>query len=177
MAQLLLNCGEVTHKNSQTMTETASAATAAQQSAAQFGNRPEMLLEMLHHLQQQIGHVPDEAVAAFAGALNLSRADVHGVVSFYHDFRRQPGGRHTLKLCRAEACQAMGSEPLAEHAEQRIGVRCGETSADGSVTLETAYCLGNCALAPAAMLDERLIGRIDQARLDALLDQCQEASA
>lgn len=137
-------------------------------------HRAENLLEILHAVQKQLGHISDETVATLANALNLSRADVHGVVSFYHDFRRQSAGRHTLKLCRAEACQAVGSEKLAAYAEQQSGVRCGETSDDGSVTLETAYCLGNCALAPAAMLDDRLIGKLDQARLDALLAQCRE---
>jgi formate dehydrogenase subunit gamma len=145
----------------------------ARQCAQRHGNRPEALLEILHDLQEQLGHVPDSTVPALARALNLSRADVHGVISFYHDFRRQPGGRHTLRLCRAEACQSLGCESLVTYAEQRTGIQCGETSADGSVTLETVYCLGNCALGPAAMLDERLVGRLDRSRLDALLDRCQ----
>jgi formate dehydrogenase subunit gamma len=105
-----------------------------------------------------------------AEALNLTRAEVHGIVTFYHDFRREPPGRHVLKLCRAEACQSMGAEALATHAQGRLHVGWGETAAGGSLTLEPVYCLGLCACAPAALLDGRPVGRLDRARLDALLD-------
>lgn len=149
----------------------------ARQCAQRYENRPEALLEMLHDLQAQFGCVPDNAVPTLAQALNLSRADVHGVVSFYHDFHREPGGRHTLRLCRAEACQAMGCETLVEYAQQACGETFGHPASDGSVSLQSVYCLGNCALAPAAMLDERLIGRLDREKLDRVLKQCQETSA
>jgi formate dehydrogenase subunit gamma len=108
-------------------------------------------------------------VPALADALNLARAEVHGVVTFYHDFRSEPAGRHMLKMCRAEACQAMGGEALVARAEDRLGVACGGTGADGRVTLEPVYCLGLCATAPSAMMDGRVVGRLTAARLDALL--------
>ena len=178
MAQDLLEAVEKYRGNPPyPMNQNLTADAAARQSAARFGNRPEALLEILHDLQNHAGHVSDEAVAVLAEALNLSRADVHGVVSFYHDFRRQAGGRHSLRICRAEACQALGCESLVAHAEGRSGVACGHTAVDGSLTLEGVYCLGNCALGPAAMLDGRPIGRLDRARLDALLDRCLETGA
>jgi formate dehydrogenase subunit gamma len=130
-------------------------------------------LPILHALQEAFGHVPEAAVPMVAQALNLSRAEVHGVVTFYHDFRRAPPGRHVLKLCRAEACQAAGGNALAARAQARLGIAIGETSPDRCVTLEPVYCLGLCATAPAAMLDGRVIGRLDAARLDALLAEAQ----
>ena len=130
-------------------------------------------LPILHALQEVFGHVPEAAVTMVAQALNLSRAEVHGVVTFYHDFRREPPGRHVLKLCRAEACQAAGGNALAARAQASLGVAIGETSPDRCVTLEPVYCLGLCATAPAAMLDGRVVGRLDAARLDALLAQAQ----
>lgn len=142
--------------------------------AADYGNRPDALIEILHRLQTAVGWVPEATVRVLAETLNLSRADVHGVVTFYHDFRQTPPGRHVLKLCRAEACQAMGAEALVVRAEERLGVACGQTTADGSVTLEPVYCLGLCATAPSAMIDGRLLGRLTPARLERVL---QEASA
>lgn len=133
-------------------------------------SRPDALLEILHDLQDSLGHVPQAALPAIAAELNLSRAEVHGTFSFYHDFRDRPPGRRMLQVCRAEACQAVGCEALAGHAERRLGTAFGETSADGAVTLRTVYCLGNCALGPAVMLDGRLHGRVTAERLDALLD-------
>ena len=124
------------------------------------------LLPILHGLQEEFGHVPAEALPVVAEALNLSRAEVHGVVSFYHDFRREPAGRHVLKLCRAEACQSMGSERIAEALERALGIGFHQTSADGAVTLEPVYCLGLCACAPAAMLDGEPIGRLDAAAIE-----------
>jgi formate dehydrogenase subunit gamma len=123
-------------------------------------------LPILHALQEEFGHVPAEAVPLVAEALNLSRAEVHGVVSFYHDFRKTAPGRHVLKLCRAEACQAMGADALATKVEARFGVEFGGTSADGRLTLEPVFCLGNCACGPAAMLDERILGRTDLAKIE-----------
>ena len=129
-------------------------------------DRPGATLPILHALQEAFGHVPEEAVPLVAHALNLSRAEVHGVVTFYHDFRRTPPGRHVLKLCRAEACQAMGSDDLAARAERRLGVK-------GRVTVEAIYCLGLCACAPSAMLDGEVVGRLDATRLDTLLTEVQ----
>jgi formate dehydrogenase subunit gamma len=127
------------------------------------------LLPILHELQHTFGHIPDDAVLMVAEALNLSRAEVHGVVTFYHDFRREPAGRHVVKLCRAEACQACGGDALAERAQARLGVKFGQTSADGRVTLEPVYCLGLCACAPAALLDGAPIGRLDGEAIDEIV--------
>ena len=128
-------------------------------------------LPVLHALQAEFGWVPDEAVPLVAAALNLSRAEVHGVVSFYHDFRRRPPGRHVLKLCRAEACQAMGGDALAAQAQAALQIGWGGTSADGAVTLEPVFCLGLCACAPAALLDQDVVGALDGKKLAQLLDQ------
>jgi formate dehydrogenase subunit gamma len=131
------------------------------------------LLPILHALQEDFGYIDEGAEPLIAEALNLTRAEVHGVITFYHDFRRQPAGRHVLKLCRAEACQAAGGDPLAVHAEGRLGMAMGTTAADGSVTLEAVYCLGLCSVAPSAMLDGRPVGRLDMGRLDAMLAEAQ----
>jgi formate dehydrogenase subunit gamma len=128
------------------------------------------LLPALHDLQAVFGFIPDAAVRLLAQAFNLSRAEVHGVVTFYHDFRRAPAGRHVVKLCQAEACQAMGSRRLAAHAGACLGVALGGTTPDGRVTLEPIYCLGLCATAPAAMVDGAVLGRVTPARLDAVLE-------
>jgi formate dehydrogenase subunit gamma len=128
------------------------------------------LLPALHDLQGVFGHIPDEAVRLLAHEFNLSRAEVHGVVSFYHDFRREPAGRHVVKLCQAEACQAMGSRALRAHACERLGVALGGTTGDGRVTLEATYCLGLCATAPSAMIDGAVLGRVTPAQLDAALE-------
>src|SRR5258708_7637660 len=130
-------------------------------------------LVILHALQEAFGYVPEPAIPMIASALNLSRAEVHGVFTFYHDFRREPAGRHVLKLCRAEACQAAGGDALATRAQAKLGVLVGRTTPDRSVTLEPVYCLGLCATAPAAMLDGRVVGRLDANRLDALLVEAQ----
>ena len=127
------------------------------------------LLPVLHAVQAEFGHVPQEAVPLLAAGLGLTRAEVHGVISFYHDFREAPAGRHVLRLCRAEACQAMGADRLAQVARDRLGLDWHETSADGAVTLEPVFCLGLCACAPAAQVDGRLVGRLDAVRLDAVL--------
>lgn len=135
----------------------------------QMTDQPGALLPILHALNDAFGYVDERAVPMIAAALNLSRADVHGVVSFYHDFRRQRPGRRVVKICRAEACQARGAEALARHAVQSLGVGFGETTPDGAVTLEAAFCLGNCALGPSAMVGKRLYGRVTAARFDALI--------
>jgi formate dehydrogenase subunit gamma len=128
---------------------------------------------ILHALQEAFGYVPEPAIPMVAEALNLSRAEVHGVFTFYHDFRHKPAGRRVLKLCRAEACQAAGGDALAARAEAKLGVAMGNTTPDDRVTLEPIYCLGLCATAPSAMLDGRVIGRLDEARIDALVAEAQ----
>lgn len=135
---------------------------------ATLRHEPGALLPILHHIQDRLGWLPPESLPRVAEALNLSRAEVHGVVSFYHDFRTHPPGRRVVRVCRAEACQAMGADALVAHAQGRLGVELGETRADGAVTLEPVYCLGNCALSPAVMVDGRLHGRVGPARFDAL---------
>jgi len=130
-------------------------------------------LVILHALQEAFGYVPEPAIPMVATALNLSRAEVYGVFTFYHDFRKEPAGRHVLKLCRAEACQAAGGDALAARAEQKLGIALGDTTPDDRVTLEPIYCLGLCATAPSAMLDGRLVGRLDEKRLDALVAEAQ----
>ncbi len=139
---------------------------------ARYGNDPAALIEILHDLQSAVGHVPDSAAGSIAQALNLSRAEVHGVVCFYHDFRRTPAGAVSVKVCRAEACQSMGALALIEQICARQGITLGETSESG-VTVEPIYCLGNCALAPAAMVGSRLIGRADPDRLEAAIREAR----
>lgn len=130
-------------------------------------------LPILHALQEAFGCVPEAAVPMIADTLNLTRAEVHGVVTFYHDFRRAPPGRHVLKLCRAEACQSMGADRLAASAKARLGVDWGGTSVDGRLTLDQVFCLGLCATAPAAMIDGKPVGRLNDARLEALIEAAQ----
>jgi formate dehydrogenase subunit gamma len=129
------------------------------------------LLPILHSIQEALGCVPPEVIPVLADELNLSRADVHGVVSFYHDFRATPAGRTTVRICRGEACQAVGAERLVDHLRDRCGMSLGDTSIDGSVTVEQVFCLGNCALGPAAQVNGRLRGRLDEARLSAILEE------
>ncbi|MDB5395322.1 MAG: synthase subunit [Rhodospirillales bacterium] len=130
-------------------------------------------LRILHALQEAFGFIPEAAIPLIAEALNLSRAEIHGVVTFYHDFRRELPGRHVLKLCRAEACQSMGGDALGARARAKLGVNWGETTRDGRVTLDAVFCLGLCATAPSAMINNRLVGRLTQSRLDALIEQAQ----
>ena len=123
------------------------------------------LLPILHAIQAAFGHIPEAAVPQIAKALLLSKAEVHGVVSFYHDFRSAPAGRHVLKLCRAEACQTMGADAVADRIKAALGIDWHETTPDGRVTLEPVFCLGLCACGPAAMVDGRLVGRCDESVL------------
>ena len=132
-------------------------------------DRPGALLPILHAVQEALGFVPPDAVGLIAKALNLSRAEVHGVVTFYHYFRTERGGRHVVHLCRAEACQSLGATALEKHAKRSLGVDFHGTSADGTVTLEPVYCLGNCALGPSLMIDEDLKGRVSPERFDELM--------
>ena len=129
------------------------------------------LLPMLHALQHQYGHIPANAVQVLADLLNLGRAEVHGVVSFYHDFRDAPAGKHVLKICRAEACQSMGANVLAAEVLDKLGLDWHGTTPDGRVTVEPVYCLGMCACAPAAMMDDKIVARVDGARIDRLLQE------
>lgn len=127
------------------------------------------LLPILHHLQEEFGWIDPQVVPVLAEELNLSRADVHGVISFYTDFRSEPAGTATVKICRAEACQSVGAERLVADAEQVFGVKVGQTTTDRSVTLGQVFCLGNCALGPSAQVNGRLYGRVDRSRLVEIL--------
>jgi len=142
---------------------------------AERATRPGATLPILHALQAEFGCIEEPAIRLVAEALNLSRADVHGVVSFYHDFRAEPPGRHVLHVCRAEACQAMGGAALARALLDRLGIAWGETTDDGRLTVEPAYCLGLCACSPAALFDGEPAGRLKPGMLEALADQAMEA--
>jgi formate dehydrogenase subunit gamma len=141
------------------------------------GNRPDELLEIFHALQGELGFIPEPTLPVIATALNISRAEVYGVLSFYHDFRRSPPGRHQVKMCRAEACQAMHTDEVCAHAEQKLGAKFGETSPDGQYSLDAVYCLGNCALSPAMMIDGDLYGCVDKQRFDAIIDGLDKEEA
>ena len=141
----------------------------AQAIITHLADQPGAMLPILHALQEAFGFIDSRAVPLIAESLNVSKAEVHGVITFYHDFRHAPAGRHVLKICRAEACQSMGVESLVSHIEQAHGVKMGQTTADNSLTIENVYCLGNCALSPAVLFDGALIGRVDQDQLDELI--------
>lgn len=138
--------------------------------AATMAHMEGPLLPILHEVQRVFGHIPGAAIPALALAMNQTRAEIHGVVSFYHDFRESPAGRHTVRLCRAEACQAMGGDHLADQVKARLALDWHETSKDGAVTLEPVFCLGLCACGPAAQVDGQLVGRADAARICAMID-------
>ena len=127
------------------------------------------LLPIFHAIQAEWGHVPQMAIPVIAEALNIGRAEVHGTMSFYHDFRTEPAGRHVVKLCRAEACQAVGADRLADHARSKLGVDWHETTKNGNLTLEPVFCLGLCACGPAALVDGKVVGRVDEAKLDRII--------
>jgi len=137
---------------------------------AAHAGREGATIPILHALQEAFGCVPAAAVPLIAERLNLTRAEVHGIVSFYHDFRSQPPGRHVLKLCRAEACQSLGADSLAAHVRSRLGVDWHGTTPDGAVTLEPVFCLGLCAIGPSALLDDRPLARLDPGSLEAALE-------
>ena len=139
---------------------------------ARHDARPELLIQILHELLEQFAWIPEDAIRQLAEELNLSRADVHGVVSFYHDFRTAPPGKHVVKICQAEACQAMGSSELVAHAETVLGMKMNESTED--MTLEPVYCLGNCACSPSIMVDGDTFGRIDHQRFDEIVDMTKE---
>jgi len=130
-------------------------------------------MPILHALQDEFGYIPEEAVTLLASHLNLWRAEVHGTITFYHDFRRRPAGRHVLKLCRAEACQSMNGPQLARDLLATLGIEWGETTSDGVLTVEGVYCLGLCACAPSAMFDGEPIGRLDREKLDTVVREAR----
>lgn len=134
---------------------------------------PGALLPILHALQDEFGYIDKAAVPLIADALNISHAEVHGVITFYHDFRYAPHGKHVLKMCRAESCQAMGCEGVIRHVENRLGAKLGGTTDDQLFSLEPVYCLGNCALSPAVMLDGKLYGRVSSDVADSLIENAQ----
>lgn len=136
-------------------------------------HKPGALLPILHAIQDRLGFIPEAAVPIIAEALNQTRAEVHGVIGFYHHFRTTPPGRHVVQLCRAEACQAVGARALEAHARARLGIDYHATTADREITLEAVYCLGNCACGPAVRVDDRVLGRVTPERFDALVDELQ----
>ena len=135
-----------------------------------YADTPGGLLPLLHEVQASLGHVPKDCVPAIASGMGLSRAEVHGVISFYHDFHDQPRGETTIHLCRAEACQAMGSRQLETHAKTRLGIDYGGTTVDGRFSLEPVYCLGNCACSPSIRIGDDVFARVDAKRFDQLLE-------
>jgi formate dehydrogenase subunit gamma len=143
---------------------------------AKLAGQPGPLIEILHAVQDDLGYVPEAAVPLLAEALNLSRAEVHGVVTFYHHFRATPVGHTHVQLCRAEACQSMHANVLEAHVKKKLGVGFGETTADGKVTLDAVYCLGNCACAPAMMVNGELLGRVTPERVDELVAASWEST-
>ncbi len=142
----------------------------------QLATKPGPLIEVLHGVQHALGYVPAAAIPIIAGVLNLSRAEVNGVVSFYHHFRATAPGARTVQICRAEACQAMNGAALERHAKARLGIDYHETTADGRYSLEPVYCLGNCACAPSIMIGEEIHGRVTPAAFDELLAQPEHAA-
>jgi len=143
---------------------------------ARLKDLPGALLPIFHAVQEALGYVPKDAVPLIARQLNLSLAEVHGTLSFYHYFRKEPAGRHVVHLCRAEACQAVGAVELEAHAKQTLGIDFHGTTIDGAISLEPVYCLGNCALGPSVMIDDELKGRVSAQRFDALMDGCRSGA-
>jgi formate dehydrogenase subunit gamma len=138
--------------------------------AARYNNKPDALLEILHDVQHELGYVPEKSLPAIANALNISRAEVYGVATFYHDFHLKPKGKHVLKLCRAEACQSMGGRSLQAAVEKFLKIKVGETSVDGSISLEATYCLGLCASAPAMLVNDRPVARVNSEKIKAIIE-------
>ena len=136
--------------------------------------RPGALMPILHGIQDELGYIPEDAVPIIASEMNLTRAEVHGVVTFYHDFRSHPPGRHIVRICQAESCQAAGSAALTAHVKKRMGIDFHQTTADGSCSLEPVYCLGNCALSPSVMVDKEVFGRVTEKRFDEILEEARQ---
>jgi formate dehydrogenase subunit gamma len=138
-------------------------------------DKPGALMPLLHAIQDDLGYIPEESYGNIARSLNLSVAEVHGVVSFYHHFRTHVPGRHILQVCRAESCQAMGCMALEDHLKTQLGVDYHQTTADGAITLEPVYCLGNCALSPAVMMDDQIYGRVSATQIDQIVASARES--
>jgi formate dehydrogenase subunit gamma len=136
-----------------------------------YAKVPGGLMPLLHELQAELGHIPKPQVSKIASGMGLSRAEVHGVIGFYHDFKYELGGRTTIHVCRAEACQAMGSRDLEAHVKDRLGIDFGATTADGRFSLEPVYCLGNCACSPSIRMGDDIHARVDAQRFDSLLEK------
>ncbi len=151
--------------------ESGNPATIVASAVQKYADMPGGLLPLLHEVQASLGHVPRDCVAAIASGMGLSRAEVHGVIGFYHDFHDQPRGQTTIHLCRAEACQAMGSRQLEAHVKTRLGIDYGGTTEDGRFSLEPVYCLGNCACSPSIRIGDDVFARVDAKRFDQLLDK------
>jgi formate dehydrogenase subunit gamma len=150
--------------------------TIAQNALKQYKDTPGALLPVLHAIQNEIGHIPDKLVGVIAEGLNLSRAEVHGVISFYHFFRTQPRGKHLIQICRAEACQAMGSKLLEKQAKALLGIDYHETSEGGVFSLEPVYCLGNCACTPSIMIDNEIHGRVNSEGFEKLITPLRQGA-
>jgi len=156
------------------MTESSTMQATVQKITTALKDKPGALLPILHAIQDALGYVPSESVPAIAKALNLSRAEVHGVISFYHYFRDTQPGKHTIHLCRAESCQSMGGKQLESHVKTKLGIDFHETTADGNFSLEPVYCLGNCACSPAMQIDEEIYGRVTAKSFDTVIDETGE---
>lgn len=141
------------------------------QEVAALQHEPGALLPILHAIQARIGYIPEGAVPIIADMLQQTRADIHGVISFYHHFRTRPAGAHVLEVCRAEACQARGARTLERHVQEKLGVGYHQTTADNEFTLEPVYCLGNCACGPSIRMDDEIVGRVTPEKFDALVDE------
>jgi formate dehydrogenase subunit gamma len=137
--------------------------------------KPGALLPVLHAIQEELGCIPEDAVPIIAGEMNLTRAEVHGVVTFYHDFRSHPPGRHVVKICQAESCQAAGSAALTAFARKRLGIDFHQTTGDRACSLEPVYCLGNCALSPSVMVDQEVFGRVSEERFDEIIEEARQS--
>ena len=156
------------------MTEPSNMQATLQEITTALKDKPGALLPILHAIQDALGYVPAESVPAIAKALNLSRAEVHGVISFYHYFRDTPPGKHTIHLCRAESCQSMGSKELEAHVKTSLGIDFHETTADGKFSLEPVYCLGNCACSPAMQIGNEVYGRVSTALFDSTINELRD---
>jgi formate dehydrogenase subunit gamma len=142
---------------------------------ARLKDEPGPLFPILHAIQDELGWVPDETVPAIAKALNRSRAEIHGVITFYHHFRRHPVGKHMVQVCRAEACQSMGCQDLEAHAKKTLGIDYHGTTADGQISLEAVYCLGNCALSPSIRVNDDIVGKVSKERFDEVIAELRNA--
>jgi formate dehydrogenase subunit gamma len=156
------------------MTEPQTTQATIQAITAALKDKPGALLPILHGVQNTLSYIPSESVPEIAKALNLSRAEVHGVISFYHYFRATPPGKYTIHLCRAESCQSMGGKQLENHVKTRLGIDFHETTEDGKFTLEPVYCLGNCACSPAMQVGEEIYGRVSAVSFDAAINEMEE---